>query len=118
MQSLPCDCGRNLCKVILRRFPQILQGLGPIEIRCVYHHYGILFIYFDLQGDQHPLLSPLRLPVPPSRLRRVLLERPLDCTAHIGPLNTPTPLADFVLAPQSTAVPPERWRLHPDGSLL
>ena len=68
MQSLPCDCGRNLCKVILSRFPQILQGLSPIEIRCVYHHYGILFIYFNLQGDQHPLLSPLRLPVPPSRL--------------------------------------------------
>ena len=67
MQSLPCDCGRNLCKALLSRFPQILQGLSPIEIRCVYHHYGILFIYFYLQGDQHPLLSPLRLPVPPSR---------------------------------------------------
>jgi hypothetical protein len=35
-------------------FPQILQGLSSIEIRCVYHHFGILFIYFDLQGDQHP----------------------------------------------------------------
>jgi len=75
MQSLPCDCGRNLCKALLSRFPQILQGLSPIEIRCVYHHYGILFIYFDLQGDQHPLLSPLRLPVPPSRLGR-----PIHCT--------------------------------------
>ena len=28
MQSLPCDCGRNLCKVILSRFPQILQDLA------------------------------------------------------------------------------------------
>jgi hypothetical protein len=83
MQSLPCDCGRNLCKVLLSRFPQILQGLSPIEIRCVYNHYGILFIYFDLQGHQHPLLSPLRLPVPPSRLRKWSSY----CTAASGDLN-------------------------------
>src|SRR5262249_44675166 len=46
-------------------------------------HYGILFIYFDLQGDQHPLLSPLRLPVPPSRHFVEVLDSTANFTLYV-----------------------------------
>jgi hypothetical protein len=42
----------------------------PRRIPCVCHYIWMLFIYLDLRDIWSPLLSPLRLPVPPSRLGR------------------------------------------------
>jgi len=39
----------------------------PPEIPCVCYYIWILFIYLDLRDSWRSLLSPLRLPVPPSR---------------------------------------------------
>ena len=40
------------------------------EVRCICCHTRMMFIYLDLRDSWSPLLSPLRLPVPPSRLWR------------------------------------------------
>ena len=45
-----------------------LRDIDASEVPCVCCCIRMLFIYLDLRGSQHPLLSPLRLPVPPSRL--------------------------------------------------
>src|ERR1700688_158689 len=42
-----------------------LWYFDPARIPCVCLNTRILFIYFDLRDKQHPLLSPLRLPVTP-----------------------------------------------------
>src|SRR6266852_3497170 len=43
-----------------------------IIIPCVCDRIWMLFIYLDLRDSWRPLLSPLRLPVPPSRRGRLV----------------------------------------------
>src|SRR5579863_5643759 len=57
-----------------RRSLSFLRFIGEKNaiIPCVCHHIWMLFIYLDLRDSWRSLLSPLRLPVPPSRLAAIL----------------------------------------------
>src|SRR5690349_21490670 len=48
-----------------------LWDVDASEIRCVCYYIRMLFLYLDLRDIWSPLSSPLRLPVPPSRLGKV-----------------------------------------------
>ena len=45
-----------------------LRDVDAFEIPFVWYCIRMLFIYLNLRDIWRPLLSPLRLPVPPSRL--------------------------------------------------
>ncbi len=71
----------------------LLNGLNLVKSDASASTLGILFICLDLQYSHPELLSPLRLPISPSRLAIILAYQSVSSSAD-SPL-CPVPLLSF-----------------------